>query len=58
MSYTHSWMHWFGVDESPERVRLAKEAAERALTLNPGLGEAHLAAGYVAYRGDETTPWV
>jgi len=51
-------MHWFGVDESPERVRLAKEAAERALTLNPELGEAHLAAGYVAYRGDETTPWV
>src|SRR5215467_13417186 len=51
MSYTHSWMHWFGVDESPERVRLAQEAAQRALTLNPELGEAHLAAGYVAYWG-------
>src|SRR5262252_5330991 len=51
MSYTHSWMHWFGVDESPERVRLAQEAAQQALTLNPELGEAHLAAGYVAYWG-------
>ena len=51
MSYTHSWMHWFGVDESPEQVRLADEAAKRALTLNPELGEAHLAAGYVAYWG-------
>jgi len=51
MSYIHSWMHWFGVDESPERVGLAKEAAQRALILNPDLGEAHLAAGYVAYWG-------
>jgi len=51
MSYVHSWMHWFDVDESPEHVRLAKEAAQRALTLNPELGEAHLAAGYVAYWG-------
>ena len=58
MSYTHSWMHWFGVDESPERVRLAKEAAQRALTLNPELGEAHLAAGYVAYWARRTTPRV
>jgi TolB-like protein len=51
MSYIHSWMHWFGVDESPERVGLAKEAAQRALILNPDLGEAHLAAGYVGYWG-------
>jgi hypothetical protein len=37
MSYTHSWMHWFGVDESPEHVRLANDAAQRAVTLNPSL---------------------
>jgi hypothetical protein len=43
-------MHWFGVDESPEHVPLVKEA-QRALILNPELGEAHLAAGYVAYWG-------
>jgi serine/threonine-protein kinase len=54
MSYTDSWMHWFGVDESTERVRLAQDAAQRALTLNPELGEAHLAAGYVSYWGDQT----
>jgi TolB-like protein/Flp pilus assembly protein TadD len=51
MSYIHSWMYWFGVDDSPEQVRLAEEAAERAISLDPKLGEAHLAAGYVAYWG-------
>jgi TolB-like protein/Flp pilus assembly protein TadD len=51
MSYTHSWMHWFAVDDSPEHVRLAEDAAQRAISLDPQLGEAHLAAGYVAYWG-------
>jgi TolB-like protein/Flp pilus assembly protein TadD len=51
MSYTHSWMYWFGVDDSPDHVRLAKEAAQRAISLDPQLGEAHLAAGYAAYWG-------
>ena len=50
-SYIHSWMHWFSVDDSPERVRLADEAAQRAVSLNSQLGEAHIAAGYVAYWG-------
>jgi TolB-like protein/class 3 adenylate cyclase/Flp pilus assembly protein TadD len=51
MSYTHSWMYWFGIDESPERVRLAEEAAQRAVSVDPQLGETHLALGYVAYWG-------
>jgi TolB-like protein/Flp pilus assembly protein TadD len=51
ISYTQSWMHWFGVDDSPERVRLADEAAQQALRLSPQSGEAHFAAGYVAYWG-------
>ena len=51
MSYIHSWMYWFGVDDSPDQVRLAEEAAQRAISLDPQLGEAHLAAGYVAYWG-------
>jgi TolB-like protein/Flp pilus assembly protein TadD len=51
MSYIHSWMYWFGVDHSPDQVRLADEAAQRAISLDPQLGEAHLAAGHVAYWG-------
>jgi TolB-like protein/Tfp pilus assembly protein PilF len=51
MSYIHSWVYWFGVDNSPDQVRLAEESAQRAISLDPQLGEAHLAAGYVAYWG-------
>jgi len=51
ISYIHSWMYWFGVDDSPEQMRLADEAAQRAISLDPQLGEAHLATGYVAYWG-------
>ena len=57
MSFVHSWAHWFSVDDSPERVQLAEEAARKAMALNPQLAEAHLAVGYVAYWGrrDYTT---
>lgn len=51
MSFAHSWAHWFSVDDSPERVQLAEEAARKAVALNPQLGEAHLALGFVAYWG-------
>ena len=51
MSLVHSWMHWFSVDDSPEQVRLADEAAQRAISLNSHIGETHLAVGYVAYWG-------
>ena len=51
ISYVHSWMHWYSVDDSPERVRLAEEAAERAISLNSHIGETHLAAGYAMYWG-------
>ena len=51
ISYTQAWMHWFGVDDSPERVRRADEAAQQAMRLSPQSGEAHFAAGYVAYWG-------
>ena len=51
ISYTHSWMYWFSVDDSPEQVRLADDAAQRAVSLDPQLGEAHLALAYVAYWG-------
>jgi TolB-like protein len=50
-SYVHAWMHWFSVDDSPERVRLAEEAAQRASSLNPHLPETQLALGYATYWG-------
>jgi len=56
ISYTHSWMHWFSVDDSPIQVRLADEAAQRAVTIDPQLGEAHLALAYVAYWGRRDYP--
>jgi TolB-like protein/Flp pilus assembly protein TadD len=51
ISYTHAWMHWFSVDDAPERVRFAEQAAQRALSLNPHLAETQLAVGYAAYWG-------
>src|SRR4029453_18699207 len=51
ISYTHAWMHWFSVDDAPERVRLADEAAQRALSLNSHLAETQLALGYATYWG-------
>jgi TolB-like protein/Tfp pilus assembly protein PilF len=57
VSYVHSWMHWFNVDDSPAQMRSAEDAALRALALNLQLPEAHVALGYVAYWGkrDYTT---
>jgi TolB-like protein/Tfp pilus assembly protein PilF len=51
VSYVHSWMHWFSVDDSPAQMRSAEDAARRALALNLQLPEAHVALGYVAYWG-------
>jgi len=51
VSYVHSWMHWFSVDDSPKQVQLAEDAAQHAIALNPQLPEAHIALGYVAYWG-------
>jgi TolB-like protein/Flp pilus assembly protein TadD len=57
VSYVHSWMHWFSIDDSPEQMRSAEDAARRAIALNPVLPEAHVALGYAAYWGkrDYTT---
>ena len=53
LSDAHGRMHWWGVDPSPERKALHKEAAETALRLAPDLPQAHLAMGqlyFMAYR--------
>jgi TolB-like protein/Tfp pilus assembly protein PilF len=51
LSRAHSGLHWGGFDVSPERLDLAKQAADRALALQPDLPEAHLALGYYYYWG-------
>lgn len=48
-SQAHAAMYWFHYDHTEERVEKAKAAADRALQLEPGLPEAHLALGYYHY---------
>jgi len=51
LSYLQCYLHWYGVDTSPELVAQAHANAQKALALQPGLAEAHLAMGYVYYWG-------
>ena len=44
-------MYWFGPDRTEARLMAAKAAAEQALALQPGLGEAHYALGLYHYWG-------
>lgn len=50
-SYFESYLQWYGVDKRSEIFAAAQSDAERALALQPDLGEAHLAMGYVHYWG-------
>jgi serine/threonine-protein kinase len=43
--------YWLGHDPSPARLATAKDAADRALALDPNLPETHLALGYYRYFG-------
>ncbi|MBS0659882.1 MAG: protein kinase [Verrucomicrobia bacterium] len=47
LSRSHSLIYLFAVDPSPARVQLMRQSAERALELQPGLPEAHVALGRV-----------
>jgi len=51
LSQAHTSMYWWRYDHSPERLELAKQAADRSLELEPDLPEAHLALGYYYYHG-------
>src|SRR5437588_1218569 len=51
LSFMHSNSYWIGHDPSPARLAAAKDAADRALALNPNLPETHLALGYYRYYG-------
>jgi len=51
LSRIHTSMYWYYYDRTPERLAKAKEAADRALELNPDLPEAHVALGMYYYHG-------
>jgi TolB-like protein len=45
LSYLHAQAYEYGVDRSEERLRRAREAADRALEIDPDLSSGHLALG-------------
>src|SRR5262245_46106600 len=49
LARAHAYLYFLGGDHTPTRVAVAKEARDAALRLGPDRGEAHLAAGWVAY---------
>jgi TolB-like protein/Tfp pilus assembly protein PilF len=49
LSYLKARAYWYNYDPSPEAIDAARAAAERALALQPELGEAHLSMGFVHY---------
>jgi serine/threonine protein kinase/Tfp pilus assembly protein PilF len=51
LSMTHSNMYWFFYERTEERVLKSKEAAEKALSIDPELAEAHDAMGWYYYHG-------
>src|SRR6266566_4084021 len=51
LSIAQSQSYWLGTDPSQARLAAAKDALDRALTLDPDLPETHLALGYYRYYG-------
>lgn len=49
LSRGHESMYWEYYDHTVERKELAREAVDRALELEPGLADGHLALGYYYY---------
>jgi len=49
LASAHAYVYHLGIDHTPARVALAKEALDIAFRLGPDRGETHLAAAWVAY---------
>jgi len=49
LARTHEYLHFMGADHTLARVAQAKQAVEKALSLAPERGEAHLAAAMISY---------
>src|SRR6476661_337718 len=51
LAMTQDGLYWFYFDRTEDRLAQQREAAERALSLDPSLPEAHIAMGYYHYHG-------
>jgi serine/threonine protein kinase/tetratricopeptide (TPR) repeat protein len=51
LSRAHAMMYWMYYDRTERRIARAREAAERALQLDPLLADAHAALGWYYYQG-------
>jgi len=51
LASAHMYMYWFGPDRNDARLEAARIAAERALALQPDLGDAHYAMALYVYWG-------
>jgi len=51
LAYLKARIYWYNTDPRPQAIDAARNAAERALALQPELAEAHLSMGYVHYWG-------
>ncbi len=51
LSEAHSRMFHWNIDRRPERREMARQAAEKALAIDPDLPEGHRALAYYYYRG-------
>ena len=51
LSVVHSRIYHLGIDPTPDRLARAEQAARRALMLQPGLPEAHVALGVYQHLG-------
>jgi len=49
LARAHEQLYFLGGDHTPARIAQARQAVEKALSLAPERGEAHLAAAYVSY---------
>jgi TolB-like protein/Flp pilus assembly protein TadD len=51
IAQTHLTFYWYGFDRSPARLSLADSAIQKALSLQPDSGWAHLARAWYFYQG-------
>jgi TolB-like protein/class 3 adenylate cyclase/Tfp pilus assembly protein PilF len=49
LARVHDNLYFLGVDHTPARIALARQALNKALALAPERGEGHLTAGWLAY---------
>jgi len=51
LARAHMQLYWFHIDHTEERLKMSKEAIDRALAIEPDLADAHVALGTYYYWG-------